>query len=196
MSSTSLIDIVQLGWVNHNEGLTQTPSTQICGVGGDLLTDRLRYIATECCNRFPGDLVEIGCWEGFTTTALCEAAKRFGRKVIAIDPWTDERGRQGTFMGKMKPQMDSGLLEVHDKESQDSSVVAMLKSRPLCFVYVDGLHTYSAVKSDCAAVDHCQGIIVCDDISWNAGIRHAFIEVMTKIQLRHPYFREGYLIQP
>ncbi len=186
-----LADNVLMSWFNFEEGFLSAPPKQICEAGGGLLTERIRALSAFCASAIEGDLVEIGAWAGATTRVLCEAAKRFNRRVLVVDPWQDN-DQYSMFMRNTAEYAD--VLDVLKFKSQSDEAVEEIKRRSLCFAYVDGEHTYEAVAKDIHSLSHCHGLIACDDVSWNDGIKHAVIECEHKLQMRHPGFREAYLI--
>lgn len=169
----------------------ETVDESILESGGMLIQNRIRDLAFFSASRCSGDLVEIGAWRGWTTTFLAAAAHRFGRKVIVIDPWPEEDD-YNQFLESVHHYRS--VIDVYRTVSQEPLVVDLLKSRNLCFVFVDGMHTYEAVKSDLETVRHCAGIIAIDDVSWNGGIRKAVDECIDKKLILNSSFRECYLI--
>ena len=51
---------------------------------------KLSYVAEYCCQNFEGDLIEIGCLRG-SYDKYAEVAKKYGRKVWAVDPWYERK---------------------------------------------------------------------------------------------------------
>lgn len=166
--------------------------------GGRSQSKRLFAVALQCASRLPGVLVEIGCFRGQTTIELLKIAKQYNRHVIAVDPW--QAGTQDCYGGEYEEFLETvrdyyDYLEIIRLSSMIPAAIAKLKATPICFAFIDGLHTYEAAASDIEAVRHCAGVIAVDDISWNHGVRTAFFEVgWDKLQVRHPALREGYLL--
>jgi len=129
--------------------------------------ERIPAIAALCAESFPGDLLEIGCLRGNMTVPLLKVAEKYGRRVMAIDPWiTGTPNCNGTeyptFLKRTRPWR--GRLDIMRLRSQDPVAIAAMKERELCFAYIDGLHKYPACLSDIHAAAHCKGIIVVDDV--------------------------------
>lgn len=174
-------------WYPHRYGRTQ----QI---------ERISKVADYCAKKYGGDFIEIGSYLGETTKQLAEQARKHSRRVIAVDPW--EAGTQNCegweydqFMANMKPYMD--ILDIVRASSLDQRTINLIKSRKLCFAFVDGLHTYSACLSDILTVSHTLGIIAVDDILWDNNIMLAFrrgAHITSRIPIHHKLCREGYLI--
>jgi len=168
--------------------------------GSNQQRQRIALIAELCAQRYPGDLVEIGAYIGQTTVRLAEVARKYHRRVIAVDPW--EPGTQNcegweydAFLQNIEPYAD--IVDVVRASSLDKSTKALIAKRPLCFAFVDGLHTYDACLSDICTVAHA-GIIVVDDVLWSDELMRAFRHGAYKtrrIPVHHPLCREGYLIR-
>ncbi len=162
--------------------------------------ERIVRVAEYCARRQPGDFLEIGCYVGETTKILAEIARKYHRRVIAVDPW--EPGTQNcvgweynAFLQKVEPYAD--IVDIVRASSLNRETIALIKERALCFAFIDGLHTYSACLSDIQTVAHCQGIIVVDDILWNDEVMFAFRRgayLTHRFAIHHPLCREGYLV--
>lgn len=162
--------------------------------------ERLASVAEYCIKGWGGDLLEIGCFLGETTRKLAEVAKKYNRRIIALDPWelgtqNCQGGEYETFLKNIEPYKD--VVDIIRLSSLDEKAIAMVKSRQLCFAYVDGLHTYDACLKDIETVAHCQSIIAVDDLLWCADVERAFqkgAEVIGRSKLHLPLCREGYLV--
>ena len=187
-------DIVRQAWSDYSEGDAYADPV-ICEQGGMRMQERLAWLASVCASLTDGDLVEIGAYEGLTTMQLVPIAKRFRRRVIAIDPWDGVQVGGEIQYERFQENLHGyeDVLSIVRQRSQDATVVEMLKSIPLCFVFVDGLHSYEAVQSDLAAVGHCGGLVAVDDCSWNEGIRRAVRECGRDV-LMNGRFREAYVL--
>jgi len=165
---------------------------------------RLQMVAEYCAKHWPGDLVEIGVLHGTTTKLFAQIAREHDRRVIAVDPFDVKSPRYGDdyyqyFLDNIEPWKD--IVDVVKLSSMSAEAIEYVKERPLCFAYVDGLHTYDACYSDILAVGHCNGIIAVDDIhikyNYADAIRRAFWDgavTLSKIPLDNSLSREGYLI--
>lgn len=174
---------------------------------------RLVLVAEYCAMNYPGDLIEIGCLRGEATSLLCAVARKHGRRVIAIDPWDYKPG---------DPYYDPGadyykifcntiaewgdIVDIMRVSSQDPVTIDIIESRPLCFAYQDGLHTYRGVTTDLYTLAHCAGIIAVDDVIMydlnpgsNADTRRAFYGgavTLGRLPMTHYLSREWYLLPP
>ena len=161
---------------------------------------RLALVAEYCIKGWGGDLIEIGCFHGETTRKLAEVAKKYDRRIIALDPWEPgtqncDGGEYETFLKNIEPYKD--VVDIIRLSSLDEKAIAMVKNREFCFAFVDGLHTYDACLKDIETVAHCQGIIGVDDLLWSADVERAFqkgAEVIGRSKLYLPVCREGYLV--
>lgn len=160
---------------------------------------RLKLVAEYCAQRWPGDIAEIGVLYGDTHKLFAEIAREHGRRTIAVDPFNSNSPRYREnyyqcFLDNTKEWAD--IIDVVKLSSMDPEAIAYLRERPLCFAYVDGLHTYKACYSDILAVGHCVGIIAVDDIRNNT-LTSAFWDsavALSRIPMDNSMSREGYLI--
>lgn len=170
---------------------------------------RLEMVAQYCARTWPGDLVEIGVLHGETTRVLAQVAQEHDRRMIAIDPFDDANpkyARPGygsnyyqSFLDNTEPWRD--IIDVVKLSSMDPEAIQYIEARPLCFAFVDGLHTYKACLSDIVAVGHCKGIIAVDDIHLRdqtcQTLLHAYWDgaiALRRLPMDNALSREGYLI--
>jgi len=178
------------------------------GYGAIQNRPRVEAVARYCAEHWEGDLVEIGCLYGGTTVLFAAIAREYNRRVIAVDPWVElpfyAGNPYGLFCGTIEPYND--IVDIVKLSSLTEKAIAYVKNRPLCFAYVDGLHTHEAALSDMRTTAHCAGIIAVDDIiEWNyapgsnAEIRRAFddgVKSLHRTPMSHYLCREGYLMPP
>lgn len=163
--------------------------------GSVQLRDRIALVAEACVARFPGSLVEIGCYKGETTVRQAKIAQKAGRRVVCVDPW--QPGTQN-YDPRAYAEFAKRLLDFHPildllrLPSQDPKVLANLSRREICFAFVDGLHTYEGCFSDIAMVLHSP-VVAVDDISTISGVRKAF-DYYKGIKIYSPKCREGYIV--
>ncbi len=121
----------------------------------DDLRDRLMFMADMCASNAEGDLAEIGAGRGGVTTALATAARKYGRRVVAI-------GSQGEdfdiFSRSIMPYRD--IVDDYPGTSLDAGMIEMVGRRALCFAYANGQRTHPALLSDILAVRHAPVIAV------------------------------------
>jgi SAM-dependent methyltransferase len=161
---------------------------------------RVEKVAEYAVERFPGDIIEIGCHYGQTTAILARIAERHGRRVIGVDPW--KPGTQDCVGHEYKQFLEmiedwKDIVDVVRLPSESEEAIAYIANRALCFAYIDGLHTYSNCYSDIMATSHAP-IIIVDDIIWNVDLERAFNhawEHLDRPWLRHPLIKEGYILQ-
>ncbi len=161
---------------------------------------RIAQVAEYCAQGWGGDIIEIGCWVGATTHKLAEVARRYNRRVVAVDPW--EIGTQNCKGGEYEKFLSAiegyeDIVDIVRLSSLDQKAINLIKKRSFCFAFVDGLHTYEACLSDIQTVSHCQGVIAVDDILWSPKVEQAFFEgatIINRQKLHLPTLREGYLL--
>lgn len=159
--------------------------------------DRIHAAAEWACQKYSGDLVEIGCLNGSTTVRLAEVAQKYGRRVIAVDPWqvgtqNCNGGEHAIFLQTTEPFKD--IIDVVRKDSRDPEVAQYLKQRQLCFAFVDGLHTFEATRGDILSVGHAP-VIAVDDTRWSSEVLRAFHELHEERDvLSRSYWRESWML--
>lgn len=98
-------------------------------------------------------MVEIGSYQGESTEMFAQAGFK---KITAVDPWIDE-GETTTYgvpYANVEHAFDNRTEAYSQIEKiKDFSVNAanQFEDNSLDFVYIDGLHTYEAVKEDIEA---------------------------------------------
>lgn len=114
-----------------------------------------------------GNIVEFGCGFGLNTVVFLKAAKKYGRKVLAIDPF--ETGDMPPsyrypYHEFVQATKDFDNLELYKFPSQDPSCLEKIKEfEPIAFVFVDGLQYKDAVLSDLKLAESCNPLIICVD---------------------------------
>lgn len=166
--------------------------------------ERIAAVAEYCAQHWSGDFVEIGCLHGGTTRHLAPIARRHSRRIVCVDPWPSKcpltntdygPDPYGQFITTMADWID--LLDILKTKSQEPATIAYIQTRPLCFAFVDGMHTYECASADIATVAHCVGVVCVDDILWEPGVKQAFWESALKLQrmgLENNLCREGWLV--
>jgi predicted O-methyltransferase YrrM len=120
-----------------------------------------------------GDIVEVGSWQGRSTLFLAQACADTNNGVVhAIDtfqgsPSTGNRYPKGRVLeaGFRENIERAGLAEhvvLHPKRSADARAEIQ---GPLRMLFIDGEHTYEAVRADLAFVDllAAGGVVAFDD---------------------------------
>lgn len=168
--------------------------------GGSLQRERLENFARWSAARYPGDFVEIGAFRGDTSRQLARAAAETGRRLIVIDPWMtgsqDCSGEEhAAFLANIEPWKEH--VDIWRESSQAPNVIARLQQRPLCFAFVDGLHTLHGAFSDTMAVGHAKGIIAADDVRYNHDLAFAHnhaSSLLGRTPIIDPDMREAYIL--
>ena len=213
-----LVDILRVGLAplgNSMEGMPkdfqellqthdETAQNATCNnkflYGGHLQGQRVAAMADYCLSRYPGDIVEIGCYTGKTTVLLAQVARKYGRRVVGIDPWIP--GTQDCdgvefeeFQTRIAPHKE--IIDVWKSSSLEAEVIKRLRGREIGFAFVDGWHVYHACLSDFHAVGHTRGAIACDDVRYNREVCLALRMVAKQLgrpAVHLPKFREGLIL--
>ncbi|MDP2705088.1 MAG: class I SAM-dependent methyltransferase [bacterium] len=144
--------------------------------GGIYKHDRLATLAEREAISVPGDFCEIGCYSGGFTIRLATLARRYGRRVIAIDPFPAgtpyrlaEEVRAG-FQAAITPWPE---IEWHQIDGNDSvAVTQAIAGRRLCFGFADATKEHEDVRAQLAGLmPACDGLIVVDDAYVSAVLR-------------------------
>ncbi len=147
---------------------------------------------------------EVGAWKGDFSAQVLKQSKP--KLLYLIDPWAhrdDPSYERAWYGGRVTGQagMDAiyqSVLERFEKQARRGQVVILRKSsveaaesladRPLDWVYIDGDHTYEAVKADLEAfrrVIRPGGVIAGDDYGvegwWSNGVTKAVDEFASSV---------------
>lgn len=130
-------------------------------VGYDKL---LAFIKERALSKLAGDIVEIGAYMGGGTVKLAEFARKYGKKVYAIDtfePGLDQTvSTSGVTAGDVYQAFLEGrsMWEVYREATrgfdniitikQDSRKVSFGKEQKFVFGFIDGCHQRAYVESD------------------------------------------------
>ncbi len=142
-----------------------------------------------------GAIVEIGSLYGLSTCWLARGAKLANReKVTAIDHFKgspehkegeafelpDLKDAGTTFFTFMQNIRQAGLDKMVCPVASSSTEAAAAWSGPVRLLFVDGEHTYDAVKSDFNAWSRfivSEGLVVFHDILWQ-GVQQFYEELL------------------
>jgi Methyltransferase domain len=128
----------------------------------------IRFIEDRQLQHLDGDIIEIGAYMGGGTVKLASFARKYHKKVFAVDTFDpgDDRtvGRGGVTAGEVYQAFleGSSMFEVYEKATKefDNVVTLRVDSRRLAFPrdqrfffgFVDGCHQRSYVENDFAVI--------------------------------------------
>ena len=128
----------------------------------------IRFIEDRALQHLDGDIIEIGAYMGGGTVKLARFAKKYHKKVFAVDtfdPGVDLTvGRGGVTAGEVYQAFLEGpsMFEVYDKTTagfdnivtirKDSRYLAFPREQKFFFGFVDGCHQRSYVENDFAVI--------------------------------------------
>lgn len=97
-----------------------------------------------------GLIVEIGSWKGRSTVWLAAGARTIGARVYAIDPHVDSREDPdaATFETFCANLARAGIADVVEPLVMTSSQAARVLEGPIELLFIDGDHSYDAVRRD------------------------------------------------
>lgn len=135
----------------------------------------------------PRTVVEIGSYLGRSTVFLGQAVRRFGpsgARVVSIDPHTGDRQQLEGIDLASTPTLDlfrfvvasAGLDDVVDIRVATSDDAATVWTGAVDLLFVDGWHSYDAVRSDIAHwTPHLtsDGLVCFDDVDTYAEVKAA-----------------------
>jgi MMP 1-O-methyltransferase len=130
-----------LDWsVEETRKLTATVSGKLLHQEGELLWN----LARNCAGK--GVIVEIGSWQGKSTTWLAAGSKEGARaRVYAIYPHILHPENLQIYRENMKR---AGVDDLVEPLVMTSNKAAENFDKPVELIFVDGDHKYEAVKSD------------------------------------------------
>ncbi len=135
--------------------------------------ERFDYLLDYILQLDMGNLIEVGCGSGMTTKIMLAAAKKYERKVIAIDPFESDstmpEGYGGypfsVFADNTVGYRDQLVLCRH-RSLSSYSLDAINANGPIAFAFLDGLQYRTNVLNElrlCAVKN--VAVICVDDIN-------------------------------
>jgi predicted O-methyltransferase YrrM len=142
-------------------------------------------------------IVEIGSYLGRSTVMLGLAAKRLGdpsATVVAIDPHTGDRQQLERLGLDALPTLElfrlhitgAGLSDTVDTQVARSDEVAISWTRSIDLLYIDGWHSYDAVRADArhfARLLAPRGLVCFDDFAEYAEVRRGVVDSCAELGL-------------
>lgn len=131
----------------------------------------------------PGDIVELGCWQGRSTTFLAQACKDRGDGVVhAVDTFQGNPGNESSYVVGAADRSDllpnfeanmarlglSDVVKVYPGAAVERAPDVLAAVDRLRMLVVDAEHTYEAVRAELehyAAALEVGGLLVFDDYS-------------------------------
>jgi predicted O-methyltransferase YrrM len=145
----------------------------------------------------PLTVVEIGSYLGRSTVLLGLALKAYGRpgaRLTAIDPHTGDRQQLEKLRLKTLPTYDlfrlhclgAGIDDIVDAVSTTSDQAAPNWDGLVDLAYIDGWHSYDAVRSDArnwASRLSQSGVVCFDDFGKYEAVRQAVLDACCELGL-------------
>ena len=137
-------------------------------LGSVLQRDRIEHMAEMCCLRGPGDLIEIGCYVGGTSSRLAMIARKYQRKLVCVDNWKGGDSYHLDQMGEMFTRDMQSFLDVLivlKGDAHEQSIIDQIKLRQYCFAFSDDGHEYEYHLSELnTLMPIVSDLIMVDDI--------------------------------
>lgn len=124
----------------------------------------IRFIEERSLQDLDGDIIEIGAYMGGGTVKLARFARKYNKKVFAVDtfdPVVDRTvGRGGVTAGEVYEAFLEGpsMFEIYEKATEgldnivtirkDSRYLGFPREQRFFFGFVDGCHQMSYVEND------------------------------------------------
>lgn len=130
----------------------------------------------------PGDVVEVGCWEGRSTIALAAACKPY--PVQAVDTWN---GSPGEVSAELARERDVYATFLANTEGLNITPHRMgwrdyfaSHPDPVRFIHIDAEHSYLEVKENIEAVLPLMvsGGVICGDDAHHPPVQQAVLETL------------------
>lgn len=134
------------------------------------------------------NLVEIGSYVGGSSQFLAAAASETDGRLYCIDTWQNDAmtaGARDTFDEFKNNVARYGDVVIPLRGR--SAVEARKFNRVVDLLFIDGDHSYEAVKIDLTAWVHrlrAGAIVVFHDYGWAAGVQRAVQELVIPIELK------------
>jgi hypothetical protein len=147
------------------------------GVEGWLPLPEARLLC-DLAEAAPADIVEIGCYRGRSTIALCLGAVQSGRLVYSVDPHRPATGFYGGRFGPVdrevyyRNMLASGMAQRAALINLTSEKAGRSWHDPIGLLFIDGDHRYEAVRRDTdiwAPHVVAGGVVVFDDAGASEG---------------------------
>ena len=153
------------------------------------MTELERVRLFELAHALPAQatIVEIGSYLGASTCFLAGGVRATDGKVVAVDTWTNigmtegSRDTYAEFLGNTEP-----LQKWITPRRGFSKDIAVGFDQPIDLLFVDGDHSYEAVRMDLEAwlpKMKDGGIVVFHDFSWAEGVQRAVRELVVPRQI-------------
>jgi predicted O-methyltransferase YrrM len=130
------------------------------------------------------NVVEIGSYYGASTCYIGTALRKLDGKLICVDTWANEtmpEGGKDTFETFTRNTAALGsLISVRRKPSETLAREELPQN--LAMVFIDGDHSYKAVKADVATTSPliaANGLVVFHDVKWFQGVARVVGELLT-----------------
>jgi len=163
--------------------------------------ERIALLAERCCQKREGDLIELGVYSGDTSKILAIIARKYGRKLICVDPfpmgtpWELGEKIHAVFETNMRPFSD--VVIFHHADAHSPEMVAEIQKRRYAFsMSDDGHELWHHIVELRALLPVTDGLLLADDV-YLADVEKAIDDVLPEFPgwsvLRNERLGESYL---
>lgn len=135
---------------------------------GGRFRDRIEQYARKAAKKFPGDLIEIGCYAGDTTLRIIKVAQEFGRKVICVDNWLPNTGYEldkVELVFRKQVEQYKDFVTIIKGDAHIEEIMKQIKQHNYCFALSDDGHSYNDHKTELdTLIPITNGLIAVDDV--------------------------------
>lgn len=158
-----------------------------------------------------GDVVEIGSWQGYSTSFLARAVKDSGNgSFFAIDHFRGNVGKEDRYrvgaadLSDLRANFERNMRQlgvwdaVHLLDMPDDDAAERLHGRTVRFLFIDGDHSRSGVEKDIRLffpLLHPGAIVVFDDFAPRfPGLLEAVDDLLAKSPVRRAFSYRNTLV--
>jgi precorrin-6B methylase 2 len=159
--------------------------TEFNPIEGWMVDSQLKFLSELASRPDIKTVLEMGCWKGRLTWQLCKT----GKDIFAVDTFKGSPGEISLDMAKEQDILK--IFQENTKEFKNLMTIqgdslkaaARFDDKGLDMVFIDGTHTYDAVKADIEAwLPKTKVIIAGHDYYW-PGVKEAVAEKLGDVKL-------------
>jgi hypothetical protein len=157
--------------------------TTPCDVGHVFQRERIALLADRCCQAIPGDLIEIGAYQGGTSVVLAQVARKHKRRLICVDDfkagcsWNLDQ-IEPRFLEAIEPYRD--VIDYLKMDAHHPDTIAAIQARRYCAAFSDDGHSIESHISELTTLlPVVDGLVIVDDTDY-PGVKEAVYAVVPR----------------